>query len=113
MKYIKCLLLVLFLLTPLGALAEESGTLANLKVATGKDSVSTTCCDISRIIFQVNITGTATVILRCAVVGTHHTDLATKTASGTEETTLACANIESNVTSYTSGTVTVEYKVIH
>lgn len=41
MKFLKTLILILFLLTPLGVLAEESGTLANLRTTNGSDSAST------------------------------------------------------------------------
>ena len=119
MKFLKTLILILFLLAPLGVLAEESGTLANLKVATGADLVSTTCCNIERIIFHTVITGTATVQIGCSIRsdGGDHDQIGSNiTASESpdiRETTFPCTNIQSDVTVYSSGTVTTDYKVIH
>lgn len=119
MKFLKTLFLILFLLTPFGVLAEESGTLANLKVATGTDLASTNCCEISRVVFHTVITGAATVQIGCSIRsdGGDHDQIGSNiTASESpdiRETTFPCTNIQSDVTVYSSGTVTVDYKVIH
>ena len=116
MKFLKTLILILFLLTPLGVFADESGTLANLKVATGQDLASTNCCGISLIAFHVVITGTATVEFKCSVRaegGTHIIVGSAFTANGTGSTTLPCTNIQSDTTAYTDGFVTVSFIVIH
>ena len=116
MKYIRHLFLVLFLLIPFGVLAEESGTLANLKLATGQDSASTDCCDITRIIFHIYINDTATVQMACSVAanGGSYVDVGSaQTSTAIIETTFPCTSIRSDVTSWTNGVVTVDYKVIH
>jgi len=119
MKFLKTLILILFLLTPFGVFADESGTLANLKVATGTDLVSTVCCEIKRIIFHTVITGTATVQIGCSIRsdgGDHDqigSDITASESPDIRETTFPCINIQSDVTVYTDGDVTVSYKVIH
>ena len=116
MKFLKTLILILFLLTPVGVFADESGTLANLKTATGQDLASTNCCGISLIAFHIVITGTATVEVMCSVRadgGTHIIVGSEFTGNGTGSTTLPCTNIKSDVTAYTDGDVTVSYIVIH
>lgn len=94
--------------------AEETGTLADLKTATGTDSASTNCCDIKKISFHIELTGTATVAINCSTRanGGNHLTQTTVTADAIWVTEAPCTNIQSDVTSYTSGTVTVDYKVI-
>jgi len=116
MKFLKTLILILFLLTPFEVFADESGVLADAKVATGQDLASTNCCGISLIAFHIVITGTATVEVMCSVRadgGLHIIVGSAFTANGTGSTTLPCTNIQSDVTAYTSGSVTVSYIVIH
>jgi len=113
-RYFVALFLILYLFVPSQISAEQSGTLANAKVATGTDSASTNCCDIERITFHVDITNTATVAINCSVKadGTLHATLVTVTVSSIFITSAPCTNIQSDVTLYTSGEVTVEYKVV-
>jgi len=116
MKYFKCLLLILFLLTPLGVLAEESGTLATAKLGTGTDSASTNCCDITRIIAHIIIDDTATVQMGCSLAshGGNYVDFGSgETSTTIVETTFPCTNIQSDVTAHTAGEVNVHFKVIH
>ena len=71
-------------------------------------------CNIEAIIFHVSITGTATVALNCSVRlnGGNPVTLVTVTVDSIFVTSAPCTNVQSDVTSYTSGTVTVDYKVI-
>ena len=114
--FIRSLVLVLLLLIPSwGYSAEETGTLANLKAATGTDSASTNCCNIEKISFHIELTGTATVAINCSTRadGGNHITQTSVTVDAVWITEAPCTNIQSDVTSYTSGQVTVDYKVIH
>jgi len=115
MRSFKILVLILFLLIPLEGLAEQSGTLANAKVATGTDSASTNCCDIEGITFHIDITGVATVDLNCSIKsdgGLHITLFTTSASNAVLSTNAPCTNVQSDVTAITSGEVTIEYKVV-